>query len=62
MLWTETHSVVAFKANSNEAFEIFPVSAASSMIYFLYSIPGDPLPLVSRGEIARSLGGGFVGG
>jgi len=34
MLWTETHSHVALKANPNEAFEIFPVSAASSVIYF----------------------------
>jgi hypothetical protein len=34
MLWTETHSHVALKADPNEAFEIFLVSAVSSVIYF----------------------------
>jgi len=36
MLWTEAHSHVGLKANSNEAFEIFPVSAASSVIYSFF--------------------------
>jgi hypothetical protein len=34
--WTETHSHVALKANPNEAFEIFAISAASSVIYFFF--------------------------
>jgi hypothetical protein len=36
MLWTETHSDVALKANLNEAFELFSISAAGRVIYFFF--------------------------
>jgi hypothetical protein len=35
MVWTEAHSHVALKPIPNEAFEIFPVAAANSVIYLL---------------------------
>jgi hypothetical protein len=36
MLWTEAHSLVALKANPDEAFGIPSVSAASSVIYLFF--------------------------